>query len=88
MMETITVKGVITDDGQLKVEIPPDLPPGPVEVEIRPEVPRVEGVTLGELLESGLLGLWKNREDITDSVEFARELRKRASRRKSTWQKP
>lgn len=82
-METIIVKGVITDDGQLKVEIPDDLPPGPVEVEIRTKATKVEGVTLGELLESGLVGLWKDRDDITDSVEFARELRKRASRRSS-----
>lgn len=75
-METIIIKGVITDDGRLQVEIPPDLPPGPVEVEIRPEVPKVKGVTLGELLESGLVGLWKDRDDITDSVEFARSLRR------------
>ena len=87
-METIVLKGIITEDGQLQVNVPANLPPGPVEVEIRAEAPAVQGVTLGELLNSGLVGLWKDREDITDSVEFARELRKRASRRKSTWQKP
>lgn len=87
-METIVVKGIITDDGQLQVDTPVNLPPGPVEVEIRAEAPKAQGVTLGELLNSGLLGLWKDRDDITDSVEFARALRARASRRKATWQKP
>ncbi|NWG18341.1 MAG: hypothetical protein HXY41_17085 [Chloroflexi bacterium] len=87
-MAAVILKGFITDDGQLKVEVPPDLPPGPVEVEIRAKTADVQGVTVGALLESGLVGLWKDREDITDTVEFARELRKRASRRKSVWQKP
>ncbi len=38
-------------------------------------------LTLGDLLESPLVGMWADREDIVDSAEFARELRKRASRR-------
>ncbi|MBI5671572.1 MAG: hypothetical protein HZC41_26570 [Chloroflexi bacterium] len=78
-METIVLKGIITDDGNLQVEIPPDLPPGPVEVEIRRQ--EIRGITLGEILKSDLIGMWADREDITDSVEFARELRRRASRR-------
>ncbi len=34
-----------------------------------------------ELLESPLVGLWKDRDDIKDSVAFARELREKAQRR-------
>ena len=34
-------------------------------------------MTAGELAESELVGLWKDRTDITDSLEFARELRRR-----------
>ena len=78
-MVSIILRGVVTEDGHLQVELPPDMPPGPVEVEIRQE--EVEGVTLGELLESGLVGLWADRTDIDDSVDFARDLRRRASRR-------
>jgi hypothetical protein len=37
--------------------------------------------TLGDLLKSDLLGLWKDRPDISDNHEFARALRRRASRR-------
>jgi hypothetical protein len=35
------------------------------------------GITLtaNDLLQSGLVGLWADREDIPDSVEFARQLR-------------
>ena len=34
-----------------------------------------------DLLESGLIGMWKDRKDIRSTVTFARELRMRASRR-------
>ena len=82
-MDTIILQGRITEDGQLEIDLPDDLQPGPVEVEIRqPDgANEIKGVTLGELLNSGLVGLWKDRTDIGDSVEYARELRRRASRR-------
>jgi hypothetical protein len=48
-------------------------PPASVDVPIR---------TLGDVLGSGLVGLWADLEDITDSREFARPLRHRASRRR------
>jgi len=35
-------------------------------------------LTVGEFRESGLIGLWKDREDITDSAAYARELREQA----------
>lgn len=78
-MASIILKGLITADGHLEVELPPDVEPGQVEIEIRR--PLVEGVTLGQLLESGLVGVWAERNDIQDNVEFARELRQKAFRR-------
>jgi hypothetical protein len=78
-MDSVILKGVITTDGRLEVDLPADLPPGPVEIEIRQT--KVTGVSLGELLESGLVGLWADRTDIEDNAEFARNLRRRASRR-------
>lgn len=77
-MATIILQGFVTPEGELEVKLPPDLPPGPVEIELRQ--PQVQGVTLDELLNSGLVGLWENRTDIDDSVEFARSLRRRAFR--------
>ncbi len=39
-------------------------------------------LTAKELLESELIGLWKDREDIEDSVLYARHLRSQAQRRR------
>ncbi len=41
-------------------------------------------MTAKDLLESGLVGLWKDRDDIGDSVEFAHKLRERAQGRRKT----
>jgi hypothetical protein len=40
-----------------------------------------KAVSGSELLESGLVGIWADREEIADSVDFARQLREEASRR-------
>ena len=38
-------------------------------------------LTASELLHSNLIGLWENRDDITDNLEYARQLREKAQRR-------
>ena len=38
-------------------------------------------LTARRLLNSGLIGLWKDRTDITDSATYARQLREQAQRR-------
>jgi hypothetical protein len=38
-------------------------------------------LTARQLLNSGLIGMWKNRTDITDSLEYAHQLREQAERR-------
>jgi hypothetical protein len=78
-MASIILHGIITPEGQLEVDLPADLTPGPVEVEIRQSA--LKGISLGDLLKSDLVGMWADRTDIEDSVEYARELRRRASRR-------
>ena len=35
-----------------------------------------------DLIESGLIGLWKDRTDIGDSLEYARQLRQQAQNRR------
>lgn len=42
---------------------------------------REKHMTMGELLDSGFVGMWKDRDDIKDSLEYARQLRERAQRR-------
>ncbi len=40
-------------------------------------------MTARDLLESGLVGLWKDRKDIGDSLQFARKLRYEAEHRRT-----
>jgi hypothetical protein len=79
-MQTVTCKVVIPADRRLHITVPEDVPPGPAEVVlvIAPEVPAKKGLTAGDLLRSPLCGVWKDRVDISDSIEFARSLRARA----------
>lgn len=79
-MDKIILKGEISPEGQLHVELPANLTPGPVEIEIRPRSVDTSGARLGDLLATAPTGLW---EDVEDSVAFAHELRRRASRRRS-----
>jgi hypothetical protein len=83
-MKTIACKVVIPIDRQLKITIPEDVPPGPAEVVvvIVPEAAAEKGGTAGVLLRSPLFGLWKDRTDIGDSVEYARKLRAKAEQRR------
>ena len=82
-MRTITSKVVIPTDRQLHISVPEDIPPGPAEIVlvIVPETTSGKGQTAGELLRSPLFGIWKDRTDIGDSVEYARNLRARAEQR-------
>jgi hypothetical protein len=46
-----------------------------------PAPDEVRGITGAELLASGLVGLWADREDIAGGAAYARELRRKAGRR-------
>ncbi|OAD24010.1 hypothetical protein THIOM_000145 [Candidatus Thiomargarita nelsonii] len=39
-------------------------------------------LTVRQLRQSGLIGLWKNRDDIIDSAVYARQLREQAQQRR------
>ncbi|HVO23085.1 MAG TPA: hypothetical protein VMW56_05595 [Candidatus Margulisiibacteriota bacterium] len=81
-MKSATIKTVIPVDHRLIVQVPDEVPAGPAEVVVRSaETPSVARSTGADLLASGLFGIWKDRTDITDSLEFARELRQRAEQR-------
>jgi hypothetical protein len=86
-MKTVTVQADIPPSRELRVVLPDDVPTGPRQVLIVLEgLDEAEPVAapihlLSELLSSGFAGSWADRDDIGDSVEFARELRERAWRR-------
>jgi hypothetical protein len=83
-MEAVRVHTVVEKDGEILVTGLPCKKGQQVEMIVliepvtMPERPRL---TARQLLHSGLIGLWKDREDITDSAAYARQLRERAQRR-------
>ncbi len=83
-MKTFTTTAEIGEDRELTIKLPPDAPVGAVEVTVvvTPAEP-ARYRTLGDLLRSGFFGSWADRDDITDSVEYAQELRRRAWRTES-----
>jgi hypothetical protein len=71
-------------DGKVFIpDEPVDLPKDqPVDLNFQPvPAPSRKMGTTRDLLESGLVGIWADRTDITDSLEYARELRRKAERR-------
>lgn len=75
-------------NGQIEFSDKPDLPEGAQVIVVvvgkadePSEVTKPAGITGAELAVSEIVGMWADREDITDSAEFARQLRERASRR-------
>jgi hypothetical protein len=84
-MKTVTVQADIPANRELRVILPDDVPTGPctVRLEIGEPEARLDSVkpTLGELLDPRFFGIWADRDDITDSLAFARELRAKVERR-------
>lgn len=85
MVRTLTVRTQIPSDRRLLIDVPADVPTGPVEVVVvittsRTEMPVLAG-TAADMARSPLFGLWAHRDDIGDSMEYARQLRLRAERR-------
>jgi hypothetical protein len=76
MLKTIRVTTEITADREVRIRLPEDTPLGPAEivVVVAPQSPQVIQ-TFDDLLRSEFFGMWRDREDIVDSVEFARRLR-------------
>lgn len=72
-------------NGQIRFDHDPAIPEGAqvivVVVKERQQVGEPKALTLGDLLESPLVGMWADRDDIVDSAEFARKLREHTSRR-------
>ncbi len=81
-MKTVTFRVVIPEDRQLHLVVPEQIPPGLAEVMVSVrEDAAIQGCTAGDLLRSPLFGLWKDRTDMGDSLEFAQKLRAEAERR-------
>jgi hypothetical protein len=79
MVKTLSINTDVPANREVIISIPADIPIGPAEivVVIASKV-NTTTKTLGELLNSEFFGMWKDRSDIEDSVEFAHQLRTQA----------
>jgi hypothetical protein len=81
-MASVTIHKTMDKDGEIFLTGLPFQEGEDVELTVSSEEKlKTGGLTFRKLLESGIVGMWKDRDDIGDSVEFARKLRERAQRR-------
>lgn len=75
-MKTLNINADIPANRELRIALPDDVPAGPAEIVliVSPRTRHADS-TLGALSESEFFGIWKDRQDITDSVQFAEDLR-------------
>jgi hypothetical protein len=83
-MEAVRVQKVIAEDGKIEITDLPYKKGQAVEIIVLPQpAASTPGsrLTAGRLRASGLIGLWKDRDDIQDSAAYARTLREQAQDR-------
>ena len=83
-MQAIRVQQTVEKNGELTITNLPVIKGQQVEVLLlvtSSEKPKRPRLTARQLLNAGLIGLWKERTDITDSAVYARKLREQAQRR-------
>lgn len=83
-MEAIRIQQTVQKKGELTIRNLPVEAGQQVEVLLlftSAEKPHEPRMTAQQLLQSELIGLWKDREDIPDSLTYARQLREQAQKR-------
>jgi len=76
MVRTINLVADVPPSRELHITLPADVPPGRADIVIVvASHAAAVGHTLGDLGRSEFFGMWRDRADIDDSVEFARRLR-------------
>jgi len=82
MVRTLNLNTEIAADRKLHITLPADVPPGPAEIVLVVSSSAASAPsTLGKLLDSEFFGMWRDRADITDGFEFARDLRSQGWKR-------
>ena len=83
-MEAIRREEVIVKDGQIHLTGSPYRRGDRVEIIVLPQADKTRThirLTVRQLRQSGLIGLWRDRSDIEDSSAYARRLREQAQQR-------
>jgi len=83
-MIAVKLKGTVTKDHRLELNMPASVPPGEVEVIVLhpepPPRPRLRGGAQPATIHPAA-GIWADREDIGDTVTFVSQLRHRLETR-------
>jgi len=83
-MEAVRVQQVVAKDGEVLVRGMPYKKGQVVEIIVLPQPMRSTSrshLTVRQLRQSGLIGLWKDRYDIRNNAAYARQLREQAQKR-------
>lgn len=86
-MNAIRVQQVVVEDGKVLITGLPYKKGQLIEIILLPQPSKTalrSCLTAGQLRQSGLIGLWKDPDDIGDSVVYARQLREQSQRRGET----
>ena len=83
-MIAVKLKGTVTEDHRLELTMPSSVPPGEVEVIVLHPEPEEKSQLRGRRLRHDVhpaAGIWADREDLGDTVEFVSKLRRRLETR-------
>jgi hypothetical protein len=78
------LKGTVTKNHRLELTVPHSMPPGEVEVIVLSPVPSEASISQTRRLNPNshpAAGMWADRSDLSDSVEFVSSLRRRLETR-------
>lgn len=84
-MEAVRVGQIVAKDGEVLVKGIPWKKGQAVEIIVLSQTLKTESpsrLTVRQFRQSGLIGLWKDRNDIRDSAAYARQLRQRGQKRR------
>ena len=79
------LKGKVTADHRLQLTVPNSIPPGEVEVIVLRSEPQKKAASRARKPSPNVhpaAGIWADRDDISDSAEFAADLRRRLETRR------
>lgn len=83
-MEAIRVNEIIAKDGEIAIKGLPYKKGQYVEIIVFQKGIDIDrpSLTVKQFRQAGLIGMWKDRDDIVDSSVYARQLREQAQRRR------
>ena len=76
MTKTIRLTTEVPDNRRINIALPREIPVGPAQLTLSIQTPPESSPSeLGDLLQTGFFGLWCDRTDMADNLEFAHRLR-------------